>query len=192
MQDNQGIWFPDVDFFERVIIRTIPVLFPNYEGGLPDFQYLGGLQGRGKLESALAQPQQTFYGEYLYSSTADKAAALIWSITKNHPFTDGNKRSALTTGFFFLAFNGYALLAGQGEAVDMCLQVAASEQGVDQEYVSEWIDARIVRFDELDSAGARQDAKAARYAQIASDADIAAVSAFYEVAAEILRTQAEG
>ena len=49
MQDNQGIWFPDVDFFERVIIRTIPVLFPNYEGGLPDFQYLGGLQGAASL-----------------------------------------------------------------------------------------------------------------------------------------------
>lgn len=190
MQGNQSIWFPDVDFFERVIIHTIPVLFPNYEGGLPDFQYLGGLQGRGKLESALAQPQQTFFGEYLYTSTADKAAALIWSITKNHPFTDGNKRSALTTGFFFLALNGYALLAEQGEAVDMCLQVAASAQGVDQEYVSEWIDARIVRFDEFDSTGASQDAKAERYAQIASDADLVAVSVFYEVAAEILRAQA--
>ena len=190
MQDNQGIWFPDVDFFERVIIRTIPVLFPNYEGGLPDFQYLGGLQGRGKLESALAQPQHTFFGEYLYSSTSDKAAALIWSITKNHPFTDGNKRSALTTGFFFLALNGYALLAGQGEAVDMCLQVAASEQGVDQEYVSEWIDARIVRFDELDSAVSSRDPKLAHYAQIASDADTAAILAFYKAVAEMLEAQA--
>lgn len=187
MQDNQGIWFPDADFFEDVIIHTIPVLFPNYEGGLPDFQYLGGLQGRGAFESALAQPQQTFYGEYLYPSITDKAAALIWSITKNHPFTDGNKRTALTTGFFFLAFNGYALLAGQGEAVDLCLRVAASEQGVDQKYVSEWIDARIVRFDELDSAGARQDAKVARYVQSATEAEIAAVAAFYKAAAEILR-----
>ena len=189
MQDKQGIWFPDADFFEDVIIHTIPALFPNYEGGLPDFQYLGGSQGRGAFESALAQPQQSFGGEYLYPSIADKAAALIWSTIKNHPFTDGNKRSALTTGFFFLAFNGYALLAGQDEAVDLCLQVAAGEQGVDQEYVSAWIDARIVRFDELDSAGASQDAKTARYAQIASDADIAAVSAFYEAAAEILRAQ---
>ena len=190
MQDKQGIWFPDADFFEDVIIHTIPALFPNYEGGLPDFQYLGGSQGRGAFESALAQPQQSFGGEYLYPSTADKAAALIWSTIKNHPFTDGNKRTALTAGFFFLAFNGYALLAGQGEAVDMCLQVAAGAQGVDQEYVSAWIDARIVRFDELDSAGSSQDAKATRYAQIASDADIAAVSAFYEAAAAILRAQA--
>ena len=190
MQDKQGVWFPDADFFEDVIVHTIPALFPNYEGGLPDFQYLGGSQGRGAFESALAQPQQSFGGEYLYPSIADKAAALIWSTIKNHPFTDGNKRTALTTGFFFLAFNGYALLAGQGEAVDLCLAVAAGKQGVDQEYVSEWIDARIVRFDELDSAGARQDAKAARYAQIASDADIAAVSDFYRAVAEMLEAQA--
>ena len=72
----------------------------------------------------------------------------------------------------------------------MCLAVAAGKQGVDQEYVSEWIDARIVRFDELDSAGARQDAKAARYAQIASDADIAAVSDFYRAVAEMLEARA--
>ena len=190
MQDNQGIWFPDADFFEDVIIHTIPVLFPNYEGDLPDFQYLGGSQGRGAFESALAQPQQSFGGEYLYSSIADKAAALIWSITKNHPFTDGNKRSALTTGFFFLAFNGYALLAGQGDAVDLCLRVAASEQGVDQEYVSEWIDSRIVRIDELDAAVSSQDAIVAHYAQIASDADAAAILAFYRATAEILRARA--
>lgn len=97
MQDKQGIWFPDADFFEDVIIHTIPALFPNYEGGLPDFQYLGGSQGRGAFESALAQPQQSFGGEYLYPSISDKAAALIWSTIKNHPFTDGNKRTALTT-----------------------------------------------------------------------------------------------
>ena len=190
MQDNQGIWFPDVDFFERVIIRTIPVLFPDYEGGLPDFQYLGGLQGRGKLESALAQPQQSFGGEYLYPSIEDMAAALIWSTIKNHPFTDGNKRSGLTTGFFFLAFNGYALLAGQGEAVDLCLRVAASERDVDQEYVSAWIDARIVRFDELVSMASSRDARVEHYKQVASDADLAAVSAFHKVGAEILRAQA--
>ena len=39
------------------------------------------------------------------------AAALIWSITKNHPFNDGNKRAALTTGILFLAFNGYHTLS---------------------------------------------------------------------------------
>ena len=96
----------------------------------------------------------------------------------------------MTTGFFFLAFNGYALLAGQGEAVDLCLRVAASERDVDQEYVAAWIDARIVRFDELVPMVSIRDAKVEHYKQVASDDDQAAVSAFYRVAAEILRAQA--
>ena len=86
--------------------------------------------------------------------------------------------------------NGYTLLAGQGEAVDLCLRVAASEQGVDQEYVSEWIDARIVRTDELVSAVLNRDAKVAHYAQIASGDDIAAALAFYMAVAEMLEAQA--
>ena len=109
MQNNENLWFPDADFVEAVVADMVSVLFPYYDDGIPDFQYLGGSQGRGLLESALAQPQQTFFGEYLYPSMPDKAAALIWSITKNHPFNDGNKRAALTMGYFFLAFNRYAL-----------------------------------------------------------------------------------
>ena len=97
MQTKENIWFPDIDYVEEVIVAMVPVLFPNYEDSAPDFQYLGGSQGRGLLESALSQPQQSFGGEYLYPSMSDKAAALIWSITKNHPFNDGNKRAALTT-----------------------------------------------------------------------------------------------
>ena len=72
----------------------------------------------------------------------------------------------------------------------MCLRVAASEQGVDHEYVSEWIDARIVRTYELVSAALNRDAKLARYAQITSDADIAAVSDLYRAVAEMLEAQA--
>lgn len=169
MQGDKGIWFPDADFFEDIIVYTIPALFPDYEGGVPDFQYLGGSRGRGLFESALAQPKQSFGGEYLYPSISDKAAALIWSTIKNHPFTDGNKRSALTTGFFFLAFNGYMLLARQDEAIELCLKVAAGDFGVDQAYVSEWIGDRIVRLDEIVlSEDLNQNDAARRYIQAAS------------------------
>ncbi len=94
MQRQDGIWFPDIEFVETITTRMIPVLFHDYDESAPDFQYLGGDQGRGLLESALAQPRQGFGGEYFYPSLPDKAAALIWSITKNHPFNDGNKRAA--------------------------------------------------------------------------------------------------
>ena len=187
MQSNENLWFPDADFVENVVADMVPVLFPNYDKDEPDFQYLGGSQGRGLLESALAQPQQTFFGEYLYPSTPDKAAALIWSVTKNHPFNDGNKRAALTTGYFFLAFNRYALLATQSEAVELCLRIAASEPGIDKEYISEWISERILDIDEIAQSDTSHNEDWLRYLQSASDVERYALVKFYEVLDGILR-----
>ena len=168
MRNNENIWFPDANFVEETVRKMVPVLFPNYDDGIPDFQYLGGSQGRGLLESALAQPQQTFFSEYLYPSIPDKAAALIWSITKNHSFNDGNKRAALTTGIFFLAFNNYILFATQRESVELCLKIAASEPGIDKEYVSAWISERIVGFHEIGAVSTTEDERLRRYVEDAT------------------------
>ena len=51
-----------------------------------------GLRDMGMLESALAQPLMTFGGGELYPTISDKASALGFSLIKNHPFVDGNKR----------------------------------------------------------------------------------------------------
>jgi death-on-curing protein len=51
-----------------------------------------GIRDLGALESALAQPRMSFAGEDLYPSLVEKASALAFSIIKNHPFLDGNKR----------------------------------------------------------------------------------------------------
>ena len=188
MDSNQEVWFPDVDFFENVVTSMVPVLFPSYEDSSPpDFQYLGGSHGSGLLESALAQPQQTFDGEYLYLSIADKAAALLWSVTKNHPFNDGNKRAGLTACIFFLAFNRYVLLATQSEAVELCLKVAASEPGIDQGYVSTWISERIFNLSEFDPDNVETADYWRRYFQTASYEERNALSRFYRAIDRILR-----
>lgn len=136
--------FPDAQFVEDVVTKLAPILFNEYRGGSGDFAYLGGDQGRAKMESALAQPRQTFYGEFLYPTIADKAAALLWSITKNHPFVDGNKRAALTTVNLFLLMNGHVLLSTQNDALTICLRIAGGEEPIQQDEVSEWINSRIV------------------------------------------------
>lgn len=51
-----------------------------------------GVRSIAALESALAQPQMTFEGQDLYPTLAEKAAAICFSIVRNHPFIDGNKR----------------------------------------------------------------------------------------------------
>ena len=64
-----------------------------------------GLMHLPALESALAQPQMTFGGEELYSTVVDKAAALGYTLIKNHPFHDGNKRTGHAAMEVFLVLN---------------------------------------------------------------------------------------
>lgn len=99
--------------------------YPDYPDPLPAFSYLGGEHGIGLLESALAEPQQTFQGKYLRRTIFDKAASLFRSLIKNHPLIDGNKRLALSAVTIFLIINGYAFYVPHDEAVSMALRVAS-------------------------------------------------------------------
>ena len=53
-----------------------------------------GIRDKGSLESAIGRPYQTFDGNELYPDPVDRAAAIFESIVSNHPFVDGNKRTA--------------------------------------------------------------------------------------------------
>ena len=63
-----------------------------------------GIRDRAALESALARPQTGYY-----SDLVEEAAALWESLSQNHPFLDGNKRTAITVTAAFLSVNGYKL-----------------------------------------------------------------------------------
>lgn len=64
-----------------------------------------GVRDQGLLLSAIAQPFGTFNGQYLHKTFHDKAAAYLFHICRNHPFIDGNKRTALVSALMFLAAN---------------------------------------------------------------------------------------
>ncbi|MEO7035594.1 MAG: type II toxin-antitoxin system death-on-curing family toxin [Polyangiaceae bacterium] len=66
-----------------------------------------GLRDRGLLEAAAAAPQRSAFGELAYPSIARMAAALSYSIAKNHAFVDGNKRVAHAAARVFLKYNGF-------------------------------------------------------------------------------------
>jgi death on curing protein len=68
-----------------------------------------GLLNLGLLEAAAARPQATLEGAELYESLFQKAAALMESLLQNHPFLDGNKRTAITATALFLVQNGRRL-----------------------------------------------------------------------------------
>jgi death on curing protein len=65
-----------------------------------------GLRDRPLLESALAAPQATMMGAPMFSDPVEMAAAYLFYLCSNHPFVDGNKRTALATCLVFLSENG--------------------------------------------------------------------------------------
>ncbi len=88
---------------------------------------LGGeLQVRdwGLLESALARPFTTVFGEAAYPTPWSAAAALLHSLVRNHALVDGNKRLGITACALFLHRNGYALALDEDEAYDLVIGVA--------------------------------------------------------------------
>ncbi|MBA3670221.1 MAG: type II toxin-antitoxin system death-on-curing family toxin [Sphingomonas sp.] len=84
-----------------------------------------GVRDGGLLESAMARPQNlAAYGE---PDAADLAAAYAFGIARNHPFVDGNKRTAVVVSETFLALNGRSLGASDAELVVAFLALAAGE-----------------------------------------------------------------
>jgi death-on-curing protein len=89
-----------------------------------------GLRDLGLLQSALAMPETTFDGEYLHPSPFEMAAAYLFHLARNHPFVDGNKRTALMCALVFLGLNGCRLDADPAALHALVDGVAAG--GVDK------------------------------------------------------------
>lgn len=90
-------------------------------------QKFGGLSGfrdKGLLESSLAAPMMAVFGEELHKSVYDKAGAYLFSISRNHPFNDGNKRTAAAATLVFLRTNGESPSYKTDEFVGFVAQVA--------------------------------------------------------------------
>ena len=94
-----------------------------------------GVRDENLLASALARPQHlAHYGE---PNVADLAAAYAFGIARNHPFIDGNKRTAFVACELFLMLNGYELAAPDTDCVFKMLALAAGE--IDEATFGDWI-----------------------------------------------------
>jgi death on curing protein len=100
-------------------------MFAVHEEQLAEHGGAGGLRDAGLLESALAKPRHLVsYGE---PDAADLAAAYGFGLARNHPFVDGNKRTAFVAVELFLALNGWVLNADDANCVLTMLSLAAGE-----------------------------------------------------------------
>ncbi|GAB2944062.1 type II toxin-antitoxin system death-on-curing family toxin [Streptomyces heilongjiangensis] len=85
------------------------------------------IRDAGLLESAVHRPSASMFGQEAYSDLFDKAAALLQSLTINHPFVDGNKRTAWTSCVVFLAMNGAQLRPDIDAAERLVIAVATGD-----------------------------------------------------------------
>lgn len=102
-----------------------------------------GIRDRGILESALARPFQTFDGKELYTSPIEKAAALFESIITNHPFIDGNKRTAYVLMRLLLMQNKLDIETSPEIKYDFVIKSASGLLKFDQQV--EWISNHLKR-----------------------------------------------
>jgi death-on-curing protein len=81
------------------------------------------------LESALAQPQATFSGQFLHPTIWEQAAAYLFHLAMNHSFLDGNKRTAFAVMDTFLRLNGFILTLRQDQKYELVIQVVEGVLG---------------------------------------------------------------
>ena len=86
-----------------------------------------GVRDRGSLHAAIERPWQATFGHEHFASPLEKAAALMESIIRRHPFVDGNKRTATASAAYLLSTFGYELETDQQELEDFAVSVAVGE-----------------------------------------------------------------
>jgi len=129
---------PTPNFVSKSMVLSIHARQIERFGGTP------GVRDEGLLESALAQPQATFGGQFLHPTISEQAAAYLYHIAMNHPFIDGNKRTAFAVTDTFLRLNGCALNLTDDRAYDLVMRVARGT--MTKEELSTEFESCIVEF----------------------------------------------
>jgi death-on-curing protein len=97
-----------------------------------------GLRDLGRLESVIASQTQSVFGQDLYEGKLEKAAALIRGVISDHPFVDGNKRTAMLVGLTFLKINDIKLSMPKGSIEDFAVRIAVDR--LDIKDITKWLE----------------------------------------------------
>ncbi|MEH2204417.1 MAG: type II toxin-antitoxin system death-on-curing family toxin [Nostoc sp.] len=122
---------------------TISQVLNIHQRQIQRFGGTSGVKDEGLLDSALAQPQATFGGELLHPTIHEQATAYLYHLAMNHPFIDGNKRTAFAVMLTFLSLNGYTLNLSQEQAYNLVIQVVQKE--ISKEELSTFLELHLQR-----------------------------------------------
>lgn len=95
------------------------------------------IRDRERLEAAVSRPASSAFGEDAYKTLQEKVSAMMHSVARNHPFTDGNKRTATMATVFMVHVNGYDVDWVAAEALEIILQL--TEGKMDMPQFASWL-----------------------------------------------------
>jgi death-on-curing protein len=110
---------------ENCFHLTVEIVREIHAEAIATFGGSDGVRDMALLESAVAAPQASFGGKSPYADLADIAAAYLYYLCRNHPFIDGNKRTALGACIVFLLLNGIGPNADGVDWEELILVVAS-------------------------------------------------------------------
>jgi death-on-curing protein len=125
-----------------VIWLSKAVVLAAHEEQLSEHGGAVGLRDDGLLESALARPKHLLSYAEPEPDIPALAASYAFGIARDHPFTDGNKRTSLVVAETFMLLNGVELEAGDAELLATWLQLAEGE--ISESYLAAWLRERSV------------------------------------------------
>lgn len=128
---NEG---PEPRWLLPAVIHAVHDMQLAEHGGAP------GLRDAGLLDAALTRPRQMW--GYGVTDLCDLAAAHAGGIVRNHPYVDGNKRTAFLAAYVFLTINGLTLKAPEVDTTTRVLALAAGEmeEAAFAEWLREWVE----------------------------------------------------
>ena len=112
-----------------MVFLTLDDIIESHQNQIDTYGGSHGIRDIGLLESAIAQPEASFGGQYLHADIFEMAAAYVYHLVMNHPFVDGNKRVGLEAALIFLEINNENLKASDQELVDLVLKTTAGQVG---------------------------------------------------------------
>ncbi len=110
---------------DEIVFLTLSEVAEIHVDQIERFGGDAGIRDMGLLSSAVAMPHATFQQVFLHSDIFEMAAAYAFHICQNHPFIDGNKRTALASALVFLALNGVELADPGGKLYQAMISLAS-------------------------------------------------------------------
>jgi death-on-curing protein len=112
---------------DEIVFLTVDEVLDLHRQQVEAFGGAIDVRDLGLLQSAVAMPATGFGGAFAHEFPHEMAAAYLFHIAANHPFVDGNKRTALAAALTFLEENGFRLDADQQSVGDLVLDLASGE-----------------------------------------------------------------